>query len=582
MHTYCSLDLLAYRRFLMEYMMLTAALLLGIAVILIKKVYDQKKTERWLLQTFRTEFGKQNEKIPDREVFYGITGYFRHHQVPEQIDAITCNDLELDKLFFKINTAKSSAGQEYLYYLLRTPSFSQEELACREDRINFWITQETLRTKMQMIFYKLGKTGKYSIFDYMEFLDSLKAEGNGQHILCCILFGAAFLLLFLQPALGIACLCGVAAYNISTYLKKKKEIVPYLISFRYVLRSLETTRKILSVKEFAGHPFFAEKSGRLQTLLKQFEKFDRSSWLGMHVMGEGSNPLDLIWDYLNMLFHLDLMGFGVMLKQLRSHRTQIDEVISILGETEALIAVASYRMSLEEWCVPVLSEKEERGTVGLAAAHLYHPLLERPVKNSIDTKNGVLLTGSNASGKSTFLKAVAVNAIFAQTIHTCAASVWDGCYFRILSSMSLRDDLGGKESYYIVEIKALKRILDAAQNPGAPVLAFVDEVLRGTNTPERIAASTQILKSLKKKNAICFAATHDIELTELLQNVYDNYHFQEQIENGDIFFPYLLLEGKAKTRNAIRLLSVMGYEKEITEQADLMAAHFLESGKWQS
>ena len=128
----------------------------------------------------------------------------------------------------------------------------------------------------------------------------------------------------------------------------------------------------------------------------------------------------------------------------------------------------------------------------------------------------MLLTGSNASGKSTFLKTVALGAIMAQTINTCPADHYEACFFHICSSMALRDDLDSGESYYIVEIKSLKRILDQAGQ--YPLLCFVDEVLRGTNTVERIAASTQILKSLGRKNLICFAATHDSELKELLKD----------------------------------------------------------------
>ena len=104
--------------------------------------------------------------------------------------------------------------------------------------------------------------------------------------------------------------------------------------------------------------------------------------------------------------------------------------------------------------------------------------------------------------------------------------------------MSLKDDLGGKNSYYIVEIKALKRILTAAEQTGCPVLCFVDEVLRGTNTVERIAASSEILKYLKDKNVLCFAATHDIELTAILSGCYDNYHFQEEVTDSDVSFNF--------------------------------------------
>lgn len=101
----------------------------------------------------------------------------------------------------------------------------------------------------------------------------------------------------------------------------------------------------------------------------------------------------------------------------------------------------------------------------------------------------------------------------------------------------------------MVEIKALKRILDLISDGNEiPVLCFVDEVLRGTNTVERIAASTEILRSMTLQNCICFAATHDIELTHLLEDVYCNYHFAEEIEDNDIFFSYKILDGRATTQ----------------------------------
>ena len=97
---------------------------------------------------------------------------------------------------------------------------------------------------------------------------------------------------------------------------------------------------------------------------------------------------------------------------------------------------------------------------------------------------------------------------------------------------------------------------------------------------ERIAASTQILKSLGSSGILCFAATHDIELTELLQKEFDNYHFEEEVREGDIFFNYRLKEGKATTRNAIRLLELMGYDQAVIQRASAQAEHFVASGVW--
>ena len=133
----------------------------------------------------------------------------------------------------------------------------------------------------------------------------------------------------------------------------------------------------------------------------------------------------------------------------------------------------------------------------------------------------------------------------------------------------------------MVEIKALKRILDLlSDGEEYPVLCFVDEVLRGTNTVERIAASTEILRSMAQKSCICFAATHDIELTHLLEGIYSNYHFEEEIKDNDILFSYKILNGRATTRNAIRLLGIMGYDEGIIREAEERANTFLKTGRW--
>ena len=199
----------------------------------------------------------------------------------------------------------------------------------------------------------------------------------------------------------------------------------------------------------------------------------------------------------------------------------------------------------------------------LIVKDVYHPNITNAVPNSINVNKNILLTGSNASGKSTFLKTIAINAILSQSIDTSVSKEYRAPVFRIYSSMSLKDNLEGHDSYYIVEIKALKRILDSIDYDEKPVLCFVDEVLRGTNTVERIAASSQILKSLCGRSVLCFAATHDIELTRMLDNCF-----------------YKLQEGPTKTRNAIKLLKSIGYDGKIIKAADDTANQFLQTGNW--
>jgi DNA mismatch repair ATPase MutS len=129
--------------------------------------------------------------------------------------------------------------------------------------------------------------------------------------------------------------------------------------------------------------------------------------------------------------------------------------------------------------------------------------------------------------------------------------------------MAMRDNISDGDSYFIVEIKSLKRILDLTQN--YPCTCYIDEILRGTNTIERIAASASVLDYLHSQNCLCVAASHDIELTNILADKFDNYHFCEQVTNDGIIFDYKLKHGASTTRNAIRLLSFMGFHSEIIE-----------------
>jgi DNA mismatch repair ATPase MutS len=123
----------------------------------------------------------------------------------------------------------------------------------------------------------------------------------------------------------------------------------------------------------------------------------------------------------------------------------------------------------------------------------------------------------------------------------------------------------------MVEIKAIKRILDASESEGRPVLCFVDEVLRGTNTAERIAASTEILREMAQRRILVFAATHDRELTEYLKDSMENYHFEEKLEGKDISFSYELLPGPATTKNAILLLRQCEFPESLVLRAEKLS-----------
>lgn len=558
----------------MEYIVFALVICAFLLVIFGLEWNRSRKEEKQFVRKLYEDYEKLSDKKYALERFVRMGSYFERHSEEGQLDDITWNDLGMDDIFKRMNYTLSAAGEEYLYYTLRTPKQNKQELEHFEEVIAYFGEHPDERVRIQLEARKLGYTGKYSLYDYLDNLNYLGERTNSRHLIGNLLFLPLIGLLWVNFSVAILGITVLTIYNIVSYFKEKGEIDPYITSFAYIIRLLDICDELGKTSV----PVCAEEWEKMRKHRKRIQGIRRNSfWVMSPTRGNSSGDIiSMFMDYIRMVFHVDLIKFNSMLRVLRGHIEDVDSLIGTVGYLETAIAVWEFRQSLQSgYCMPEFVNHR-----CLEMKQGYHPLLEKPVKNSIATENGVLLTGSNASGKSTFLKTVAVNAILAQSIHTCTAESYRAPLFYLYSSMALRDDMSSGESYYIVEIKALKRILDAAAEGQRPVLCFVDEVLRGTNTVERIAASTQILKSLSGNGILCFAATHDIELTELLANDFDNYHFEEEVREGDVVFNYRLQTGKAVTRNAIRLLELMGYDKGIIDRAYSQAEHFVQTGHW--
>lgn len=540
-------------------------------VFFISGMYNERKEQQRYKEKLQREYGFLNKREYSPEGFANLDGYYRHHKSEDSVDDITWNDLNMDDIFMQMNYSKTSAGDEYLYHLLRTPAVSNQNWTDFEEKTEFYRTHSKERLQLQLILHKMGYTGKYSIYDYLENLDTLGKRSSTKDLFGIAAFVFAVIVCFIQLGWGLALIFIVLLYNLVTYFKGKAEIDPYITSFRYIFRILHEIEEIRK----CNHEVIKAEVEQLEKLYHKFDRFTRFSYLIMSPGRMNGDMLEMGLDYIRMFLHLDLIKFNSMLKEVNKYRGEIDEMLTLIGKLDVALSVGEYRTYLKTYCLPDYQKD------AYEAESLYHPLLAEPVKNDVVVKRSVLITGSNASGKSTFLKTVAVNAILAQSIHTVCADSYKADCFRIFSSITLKDNIFEGDSYYMTEIKSIKRILDAAKEEKAPVLSFVDEVLRGTNTTERIAASGIILQQLAESRGFCFAATHDLELTEILKHYYDNVHFEEKVEDGDIVFPYRLQKGPATTRNAIALLKIMGYDNSITKKAQSQAEHFEINRKWE-
>lgn len=549
--------------------------LLGICVLAyILGLRDQAVIQKALDVKLKKDFGQAPNRVYKEDELDHLNGYYRSHQKENQIDDITWNDLNMDGVFARMNYCLSASGEEYLYYLLRTPEF-KDEFDSYEEQVEYFRTHGEERRKYQIIFAKIGRRIRYSIYDYLDYLNKAEGFSNKMHFFMIGLMIVSLLLCFINFTFGFLAFIAVMLINMALYFRTKNEIEPYLVTYSYILKVIYSVRMFEKVKV----PVLEKELNSMQEAAKKFNSFLRGSSILMSPTrgNSGGNPADLLMDYLRMALHLDIIKFNQMYKEVMANKPYLDEIITAIGRIEAEISVACYRESVKDsFCIPQFDNK-----AGYEAKALIHPLVFNCVENDVNTKRGVLITGSNASGKSTYLKSCAINAILAQTIHTVLASSYKAPFFRTFSSMALKDDIFEGDSYYIVEIKSIKRILDAAGNEGAKVLCFVDEVLRGTNTVERIAASTEILKSFAGSNVLCFAATHDIELTALLADEFDLAHFEGHVTDNDVHFDYLIKEGPATNRNAISLLGLLGYDENIVDNAQALADKFLTTGHWE-
>jgi DNA mismatch repair ATPase MutS len=553
----------------MQYVFYILIIILG---IVIWSIINEKSQQRLLKLRLKDQWGKFPEEDYTFEKLESLKTFY--HSIKNDrldVDDITWNDLDMDEIYRMMNQTQSSIGEEYLYALLRKPCFSKEELEERNRLMKFFTENEDARMKLQTKLYPIGKLSRISVFDYINRLGELEPKSNLVHYFMIFGLLASILLILVNPALGGILTVLFVANNIYQYYREKSRIEKYLTVFSYLCRLLDGIKEIyrLDIPEIKKYSDLLKQDSEI------FKSFRRGSVLLTPKQATGRFE-DVILDYIRMLIHIDLIKFNSMLSFFKKNREVLNRIYKNVGFLDSMIAAASFRKLIYYYCEPKLTKS---GHPHLMVTDLYHPLLEKPVPNSITEERSVLLTGSNASGKSTFIKTLAINAILAQTIFTSVSKSYQASYFQIYSSMALRDNILSNESYYIVEIKSLKRILDSVNNE-IPTLCFIDEVLRGTNTLERIAASSRILSSLARMNTMVFAATHDIELTQILESDYSNYHFQERIESNQILFDYKLYQGKAISKNAIKLLNMMGYPKKIILSAEDAAEEFLNKGEW--
>lgn len=476
------------------------------------------------------------------------------HRLTDQ----TIQDIDFYGLFEFIDRTTSKVGQQYLYKKVIEPTDNTKDKS--EILIGKFTTDKQLREEVQLELLKLNNTGAYFISSLLKEKLLNKPKWFNLLVLDIVIVICLSILSFQFPVLIIALLIPIAL-NLLLHYWNKGNTFQFLRSFPQLNNLIIVSKSLIKRDEM-----LYDKS--VENSISSLKSFQRKVALINFDNGSGiQSELSLLGNYLTELikaiFLVEIFALYKLTKELENKKASIEILFNYVGNIDTSISIASLREGKEKTCQPILvSPKKE-----LFAKGMYHPLIENCKPNDLTLiAKSILITGSNMSGKSTFLRTLTINSILAQTIYTCFADEFISPVLKQHSSIRIDDNLFDGKSYYFQEVNIMASLL-AEVNLSHQNLFVLDEVFKGTNTIERIAAAKAILSYMNRNDNIVIVSTHDIELADMLNHEYDLYHFTETVENNELYFDHSIKAGQLRTRNAIKILELSNYPAEVTKEA---------------
>jgi DNA mismatch repair ATPase MutS len=301
-------------------------------------------------------------------------------------------------------------------------------------------------------------------------------------------------------------------------------------------------------------------------LLQQEKELAQSAYSAIKKLSSLASFFDqrlnlLVNIFLNSFFLYDIQCLWALENWKKTHTARFNEWIDCVGTIETLNSLATFAFNNPsfQYATPV-GEK-----MMISASGLAHPLIPARERVANDFTIGkeerlALITGSNMSGKTTFLRTLGVNLLLAQCGAPVCATRLEFTPMQIRTSIRVSDSLQEHTSYFMAELKRLQQIIRHLEESKSPTLVMIDEILRGTNSEDKTHGSEQFIKKLLQYNCLTLFATHDLALSKLeteLPGEVSNYCFESTIREGELLFDYTLQKGVAKNRNASFLMKKM-------------------------
>lgn len=538
----------------MEYLILGVVII--ILVLLVIHYLNKRRTKNKLEQ-IRSEWSKPKTDSFD---FANIKRYAdavaesKFHRLTDQ----TIEDIDFYGVFAFIDRTTSKVGQQFLFRKVIEPTKNNENKS--ERLIELFGKEKGLREQIQLELLKLGHNDAYYISSLLTGELLKKPKWFKLLVIDIVIVASLIILSFKFPVLLIILIIPITL-NVFLHYWNKGNAFQFIRSFPQ-LNLLIYVSKVLTKKV----ELLSDKS--VKASISELNSFQRKISLIKFDNGNGiQSELSMLATYLleliKAIFLVEVFILYKVTKDLEAKRSSLITLFNYVGNIDSSISIASLRAGAKKTCQPILvSVKKE-----VVVKNMYHPLIENCVENNLKLSGkSILITGSNMSGKSTFLRTLALNSILAQTIYTCFADEYISPILKQFSSIRIDDNLFQGKSYYFQEVNVMASLL-AQADLSHQNLFVLDEVFKGTNTIERISAAKAILSYLNRKDNIVVVSTHDIELADMLDHEYDLYHFTETVENNELHFDHRIKAGQLRTRNAIKILELSNYPTDVTNEA---------------
>lgn len=520
-----------------------------------KKKIKQKIIDQW-------------GKPKDRNFRFDLIDQYNIYKKSDETSSLnekTIIDLDIHEYFQFIDRTNSSVGQQYLYHKIIENNLPKDDLERQEKLVNFYNSNTGHRLESQIILNNLSKSEDY-YFPFLIFGD-LPEKMKYYWIIPLLqsLLVISFFLFFKFSFFFIPIIL-LIAIHVGFHYWHKNRIENFAVYFSRITKLSSTLKKLLPLTEI-NEP---EKS-------KHIEDLHRIDKITSQVLFLKTNDLQqseigmVVW-FIFELFKIitlsEIVIFHKLVDRISISRTELENLFMAIGKIDLAISIGSLRAGLPFYSIPNFLEQIKE----LKIKDLYHPLIPACVSNDIHLKNkSLLLTGSNMAGKSTFIKAININILTSQVLNTSFSNLYAAPIWRLMTSMTIKDDLTENSSYYMEEVYSIQRLLKCSEKLDQQYLFTIDEIFKGTNTIERISTAKAILEYLNSRNHLILVSTHDIELTKMLNDGFDLYYFQESITDNSLSFDYQLKKGILRKSNAIKILEITGYPTSITKEAMALA-----------